>query len=259
MRFLNTLLDIVFPVKCILCRKSGVDLCLECLKDAPSAERESASWIFPLYDYRHPAIKKSLWLLKYKGKKRLANVFAEIIYEKILEELSELSTLENFIEPILIPIPLSPKRYRERGFNQAELICREIIKIQKRNHLTPPSAPLSLKPPYSPLSGGNHSPPLTRGGQEGLRGAGGEVFILKTNILIKPRDTEHQARIKDRRARLKNLSGSFTIKNEKINLIKNKNIILIDDILTTGATLSEAKKVLKQNGARKVIAFTVAH
>ena len=71
------------------------------------------------------------------------------------------------------------------------------------------------------------------------------------------KNTEHQARIKDRRARLKNLSGSFAVKNE--GLIKNKNIILIDDITTTGATLAEAKKILKQAGVRKVIAFTVAH
>ena len=70
MRFLNTILDIVFPVKCILCGKTGVDLCLSCLRETPAALRESAEWIFPLYDYRHPGIKKSLWLLKYKGKKR---------------------------------------------------------------------------------------------------------------------------------------------------------------------------------------------
>lgn len=219
MRFLNTILDIVFPVKCILCGKSGVNLCLECLKDAPTAERESAKWIFPLYDYRHPAIKKSLWLLKYKGKKRLANIFAEIIYEKILEELSDLSVLENFTEPILIPIPLSPKRYRERGFNQAELLCREIIKINNLRH--------------------------------------GVDIKLENNILIKPKDTEHQARIKDRHERLKNIAGSFSIKNSE--KIKGKNIILIDDILTTGATLNEARKTLKQSGARKIIAFTVAH
>ena len=219
MRFLNTILDIVFPVKCILCDKAGADLCLKCLKDAPMAERESAKWIFPLYDYRHPAIKKSLWLLKYKGKKRLANVFAEIIHEKILEELSELSVLENFTEPILIPIPLSPKRYRERGFNQTELICRELIKI---NDI-----------------------------RQGIN------IKLENNILLKPKDTEHQARIKDRRERLKNIAGSFSVKNS--DKIKGRNIILIDDILTTGATLSEAKKVLKQAGARKVIAFTVAH
>ncbi len=221
MHFLNTILDIVFPVRCLSCGKSGADLCLECLKDAPVAERESAEWIFPLYDYRHPIIKRSLHLLKYKGKKRLANVFAKIIYEKILEELSELSIMENYTKPILIPIPLSAKRYRERGFNQAELICKELIKINNLRH---------------------------------------SVDIqLETNILIKPRETEHQARIKDKRKRLKNISGSFIIKNEKVNLIKNRNIILIDDILTTGATLTEAKKTLKRAGARKVIAFTVAH
>ncbi|MFA6300802.1 MAG: phosphoribosyltransferase family protein [Candidatus Paceibacterota bacterium] len=219
MRFLNTILDIIFPSKCILCNKYGVDLCLDCLKDAPTAERESANWIFPLYDYRHPAIKKSLWLLKYKGKKRLANVFAEILYDKILEELSELEILQNFTKPVLIPIPLSPKRYRERGFNQAQLICEELIKINNLRYS------VDIK--------------------------------LENSVLIKPRDTEHQARIKNRTARLKNIIGSFAVKNKE--KIKERNIILIDDITTTGATLSEAKKVLKHSGAKKVIAFTVAH
>lgn len=242
MRFLNTILDsilnLVFPVKCISCGKNGVDLCLKCLKDAPGAERESAKWIFPIYDYRHPAIKKSLWLLKYKGKKRLAKLFAEIIYDKILEELSELSIMENFREPILIPIPLSPKRYRERGYNQAQLLCEEIIKI---NNLR-----------YSiDIGDVNKNTDIRHG-----------VYLqLENNILIKIKDTIHQARIKDRRLRLKNLSDSFAIKNaeKNISLVKNRNIILIDDITTTGATLNEAKKVLKQSGVRKIIAFTVAH
>ena len=240
MHFLNTIinniLNIVFPVKCMLCGKGAkADLCPTCLRDMPSAERESAKWIFPLYDYRNPTIKKSLWLLKYKGKKRLANVFAEIIYEKILEELSELSVMENFIEPILIPIPLSPKRYRERGYNQAQLICEELIKINNLRHL---SAEARAK---------------TNGTNKKLN------FILENNILIKIKETEHQARIKNRRVRLKNLAGSFDIKSKKVNWVKNRNIILIDDIITTGATLNEAKKVLKKAGARKVIAFTVAH
>ena len=211
----------MFPVKCISCGKSGTNLCSLCLNDAGVAERETAEWIFPLYDYRHPIIKKSLWLLKYNGKKRLATVFAENIYAKMMEELSELSIFQNFNNAILIPIPLSPKRYRERGFNQAQLICEEIIKI---NHLTP-------------------------------------RITLAQNILIKTKETEHQARIKDRNIRLKNLTGSFAIKNEKENIkfLKGRNIILIDDITTTGATLNEARKILKQAGARKVIAFTVAH
>lgn len=244
-------------------------MCLNCLKESPSAERESAKWIFPLYDYRHPAIKKSLWLLKYKGKKRLANVFAEIIYEKILEELSELSIMENFTNAILIPIPLSPQRYRERGYNQAELICRELIKINDMRHLS------SLK--FRRANGVYEDSVNTK-----------LNFSLENNILIKIKETEHQARIKDRRIRLKNLTGSFAIKNKaksskagsplgdgapgkpdasneafrenkNIDLIKGRNIILIDDIATTGATLNEARRVLKKSGAKKVIAFTVAH
>ncbi|PIZ86780.1 hypothetical protein COX93_03290, partial [Candidatus Nomurabacteria bacterium CG_4_10_14_0_2_um_filter_30_12] len=123
MKFFNTILNVIFPVNCISCRKTGSDLCRECLLGSPAAERESANWIFPLFDYHHPPIKKSIWLLKYKGKKKLANTFAEIIYGKIIEELSELSMMSNFSNPILIPIPLSKKRYRERGYNQAQLIC----------------------------------------------------------------------------------------------------------------------------------------
>ena len=217
--FLDTILNVIFPVHCVLCGKESSDLCLKCLSGSPPALRESANWIFPLFDYRHPPIKKSLWFLKYKNKKRLADIFAEVMHGKIIEELSELSVMKNFRDPVLIPIPLSSKRYRERGYNQAELICKKLIEIEEKNAFN--------------------------------------NFKLEKNVLIKIKETEHQVNIKDRRDRLKNLSDSFSVKNPEI--IKNKNIILIDDVLTTGATLTEAKKILKSFGAKKVIAFTVAH
>src|SRR3989344_8192203 len=230
MNFLDTILNVVFPVNCISCGKEGSDLCINCLLDSPPAERESASWIFPLFDYRHIPIKKSIWLLKYKGKKKLAGIFAEIMYGKIMEELSELSVMKNFREPILIPIPLSLKRHRERGYNQAELICKKLIEIDEKNN-----------PARNAFS---------------IADAGGN-FKLEKNVLIKIKETEHQANIKNRRERLKKLSDSFFLKNPEI--IKGRNIILIDDVITTGATLNEAKKILKQSGAKKIIAFTVAH
>ena len=227
MRFLgtitNNILNVIFPAKCVLCGKTGTDLCLECLTSSPPAERENLEWISSLYDYRNPNIKKVLWLFKYKNKKRLAPIFAEVMYEKILEELADLSVLQNFRDILLIPIPLSPKRFHDRGYNQAQLICQELTKINKSRD--------NFK------------------------------MQLENNILIKPTETEHQARIKNRSARLKNVVGSFDVKNTEKNLgeIKNRNIILIDDITTTGATLSEARKTLKRAGARKIIAFTVAH
>ncbi|MFZ2204969.1 MAG: ComF family protein [Minisyncoccia bacterium] len=219
MIFFNTLLNIIFPVNCISCGKSGEDLCFKCLKESPEAERETTKWIFPLYDYRHPPIKKAIWLLKYKGKFRLANIFAEVLYGRIIEELSDLFVMENFRKPILIPIPLAPKRKRERGFNQTELICNKLIKIDKNNT--------------------------------------DKNFELENNVLVKLKDTKHQAKIENRNERLKNIIDSFSIKNPE--KIKGRNIILIDDVTTTGATLNEARKILKQNGAKKIIAFAVAH
>ncbi len=220
MGLLNTILDIVFPVNCVSCGKNGENLCLACLKSSPTADRESAEWIFPLFDYRHPPIKKSIWLLKYKGRKKLTEVFAEVLYGYILQELADLKIMQNFDEALLIPVPIDKKRLRERGFNQAELICRELEKIDSRVN-----------------------------------------FKIKNNILIKIKDTGHQARIENRSERLKNIVDSFGLKDEKqsIEEIKGKNIILIDDVTTTGATLAEARKVLRQAGARKVIAFTIAH
>ncbi len=216
MPFLNTILDIIFPKYCISCKAPGSDICSMCLSNFPLAERQTAEWILPLYDYRHPPLKKTLWLLKYEGKKIFAANFAEVLHSKIMEELSELATLQNFRDVILIPIPLSKKRYKERGYNQAELICRELIKIDKN-----------------------------------------ENFKLENHVLIKPKETKHQARIENRTERLENIIGSFYVLNKES--IKNKNIILIDDIVTTGATLNEARKTLKKAGAKKIIAFTVAH
>jgi len=216
MSLLNTIFSLVFPSFCISCGKKNVDFCLECLASSPQAERECAKWIHPLFEYRHPPIKKSVWLLKYKGKRPIAGVFGEVMYGRILEELADLSVMENFTDPLLIPIPLSKSRYRERGFNQAELICKKLLELDA-----------------------------------------GKNFTLERNVLIKPKEGKHQARIENRNERIKNIIGSFAIMNpEKIS---GRNIILVDDVITTGATLTEAKKVLRDAGARKIVAFTIAH
>src|SRR5204863_311048 len=116
----------------------------------------------------------------------------------------------------LIPIPLSPKRMRERGFNQALLIASALCRIDR-----------------------------------------GENFTLEKDVLQKPKETRHQAEIENRSERLKNLIGSFALRNPE--KIENHNLILLDDVSTTGATLAEARKTLQKAGARKIIAFTVAH
>lgn len=76
-------------------------------------------------------------------------------------------------------------------------------------------------------------------------------------ILRKEKSTQQQEGL-SRNARLKNVVGSFGINPEYSDLLRGKNVVLVDDVLTTGATVNECSKVLKKRGAEKVIVLTVA-
>jgi len=88
-----------------------------------------------------------------------------------------------------------------------------------------------------------------------------EFLSNKLNLeLIEPlkrvKNTEPQAKLKDQNKRIKNISGCFEIKNPE--QVKHKNILLIDDVFTSGATINEAVKILKINGASKIITLVLA-
>lgn len=74
------------------------------------------------------------------------------------------------------------------------------------------------------------------------------VLIKKNNIKTQSSLTKAQ--------RQKNVLGAFYIKNSKF--IDNKNVILLDDVYTTGSTVNECSKVLKASGAKKIIVLTIA-
>lgn len=76
-------------------------------------------------------------------------------------------------------------------------------------------------------------------------------------ILFRKKSVTPQASL-NRAERLKNMTGVFSVKPESKRVINSKNILIIDDVLTTGATINEAVKTLKKNGASKVYALTFA-
>lgn len=78
---------------------------------------------------------------------------------------------------------------------------------------------------------------------------------LITNALIRHRYNKHQTKL-NMHQRQKNISGVFSIANKE--RIIGKKILLVDDVVTTGASLNEAAKVLRQNGANKVIGLVLA-
>ncbi len=74
--------------------------------------------------------------------------------------------------------------------------------------------------------------------------------------LKKVKNSKPQAQIKNNEERIKNTEGCFKIKNPE--LVKNKNVVLVDDVFTSGATMNEAVKILKNCGAKKIIAAVLA-
>ena len=86
-------------------------------------------------------------------------------------------------------------------------------------------------------------------------GIGCEITLLK-KTLVKTRKTPIQHSL-PREKRLKNLRGSMRIANK--NKIHGADILVIDDVTTTGATFEEATRALKEAGARKIFCVALAH
>ena len=220
---LNALLDLLLPRCCFGCRQSGTVLCEKCASAREPADPFDAPETYALFAYRDPVIRRMIWALKYRGGQAVGLTFGSLLYDYLTEDLSDASTLGGGDQDFLvIPIPLAPSRARERGYNQATTIARGFIR---------------------------------RGG--GLARHEGGNFTLMENILRRTRDTGSQTAIRARQKRLANVRGAFAVADPAIVL--GRQIIIVDDVITTGGTMSEARRALESAGAKIVISAAVAH
>lgn len=113
---------------------------------------------------------------------------------------------------LIIPIPLSEKRRRERGFNQAELIAEQLAE--------------------------RFSLPLDRGS------------------LARTKNTPPQSETSSLAERMAHMRGCFSVQNPAT--IADKRILLVDDVVTSGATFLEAARALREAGAETVVALAAA-
>lgn len=241
--FISYIINILFPPICILCNKIDKNwICEKCYKKLKILMKNKIinyklTKTFPISKndkliniinkpkkinkntkYNIKILYKLLYIFEYRGiirkiiidykfndKAYICNFFSNIILNNkfICDNLKRYD--------IIISVPLSQKRMMQRGYNQTDLIAKNIFKK------------LNLE--------------------------------YKSDYLIKKKETEKQSSL-SKKERKKNIKDAFCF-NDKYN-IKNKNIILIDDVYTTGNTASECAKILKKNGANEILVLIIA-
>jgi ComF family protein len=120
---------------------------------------------------------------------------------------------------VVVPVPLHASKQAQRGFNQAEMIARSALKQLSRPNPNP------------------------------------KRFDLSTGVLRRRRDTGSQIGLTSHQRR-ENLRGAFAVSDP--TRIASRDILLIDDVYTTGTTASECARVLLRAGAARVWVATVA-
>ncbi len=82
---------------------------------------------------------------------------------------------------------------------------------------------------------------------------------LATSALTRIRYTESQTLLHGARARRENVRGAFAVPLEMHGLVEGRDVIVIDDVITSGATLAEARTALKERGAHNVLCIAIAY
>ena len=147
---------------------------------------------------------------------------------------------------IILSVPLHNKRLKERGYNQSKLIAEELAKEYNLHNKKKAENQIFNNETKCNNDKENHVYNKTKCRNEkddSLKLIYCNDVIIKTKN-IKPQSTKI---LKDRN---QDVIGIYEIKNKE--KIIGKNIIIFDDIYTTGSTLNECKKVLLEAGAKKV-------
>ncbi len=131
-KILAVLLEIVFPITCLGCGKDGYWLCASCEQGLALKPRYFKTGPFSYLDglfaataYEENVVQEAIHLLKYNGVVTLAPILATC-FLRSHTQWGQQSGTDLARASIVLPVPLHRKRERERGFNQSELIAKEL-------------------------------------------------------------------------------------------------------------------------------------
>lgn len=206
----DSALRLLFPSRCVLCGREGDLICEPCRRSFPPrldpdallklSGIRGARAVWPYEGNVGEIVRR----YKYNGLRSLAPVLA-----------SEMAHVFHEWSPaidLIVHVPAHPARLRERGFDQSELLARELSRMTE---------------------------------------------VGAVPALIRLRETAVQARAMSAAQRADNVRGVFHVPDPE--QLQRARILLIDDVLTTGATLREASRALHRAGVRNVYALTLAY
>jgi len=222
--FRGQFLDLLFPPRCVGCGRVGAWLCADCLDQIPRVEPPFCTrcgdkatddglcarcQTSPLQIdcirsavYFEGTLRQAVHWLKYRGRTALAQPMGGLLAEYWMQHPMPAD--------VVVPVPLHADRLRERGYNQAALLAREMA------------------------------------GRAGL--------AMDEQTLTRQRSTSPQTEL-DAKQRKQNVHDAFRCSGEGL---AGKQVLLIDDVCTTGATLEACAVALCAGGARSVQALTLA-
>jgi competence protein ComFC len=230
----NAAIDLLFPPHCVACHRLGAWLCADCLEGietihppvcqqcglplldsqpagagAPSCKRcqKAPSHLDGLlvYAYHTGPLRQAIHEFKYQDLRSLAGSLGRMMGEG----WAALSP-HNLRIDVIVPVPLHPTRQRQRGYNQAALLAREL-----GAHLQRP---------------------------------------VVEEVLVRVKATAPQVQL-GAQERRKNVQNAFQCKDTSL---AGKQVLLVDDVCTTGSTLESACAALREAGALSVWAYTLA-
>lgn len=209
-----SLLDLLFPRRCLGCGKKESYFCPSCIKEIKPLEHQIYSPKYPLdglfsiFLYQG-IIRRAILKLKYNFVLDLADELIDLAVRLFKQSHFDYSNCLTFV-----PIPLHWHRKNWRGFNQTEILGKRLAEKLK--------------------------------------------IDFCSDLLLRTRMTKPQVKLK-RKKRKKNVRGAFKVHNSySKGLPQRGQILLFDDVWTTGTTMKECARVLKNAGVKKVFGLTLA-
>jgi competence protein ComFC len=239
-------LDFIFPKRCVNCRRIGAYICPDCfvyiqfneagtcvvcqrasfdgLTHPVCKGKYNPDGVFSSLVYKG-VVKKLIYKFKYNPHLTdLKSVMEDFFYEGLIQKEQFYKLLVT--KSVLVPIPLHKTRARKRGYNQSLILAKglgrrlNIEVLDCLERVRDTKTQVGLK-------------------KEEREGNIKDAFRIKKNVIL---------------SKAKDLDSSDSPQNDKAG-----QVFLIDDVVTSGATLKEAAKVLKKAGVGKVYAITLAH